>query len=68
MSARAFFTSALALFALATAACGGGSDATGPSGPGGSDPGGSNPAPGPSANEGTLQVSNPTNVTVVVRT
>ena len=64
MSARAFFHSALALFALATAACGGGSDATGPSGPGGSDPGGSNPAPSPSANMGTLQVSNPTNVTV----
>jgi hypothetical protein len=64
MSARALFNSALALFALATAGCGGGSDATGPSSPGGSDPGGSNPAPTPSANTGTLEVSNPTDVTV----
>ena len=65
MSARALFNSALAVFALVTAACGGGSDATGPSGP--SDPGGSVPGggnPGPSASMGTLQVSNPTSVTV----
>jgi hypothetical protein len=72
MSARAFFYSALVLFSLAAAACGGGSDATGPSGPapapGGSNPdpapGGSNPAPAPSATMGVLDISNPTSVTI----
>jgi len=62
MSARALFNSALVMFSLVTAACGGGSDATGPSGP--PSPSGSNPAPGPSASTGTLDVSNPTTVTV----
>ncbi|HET8624208.1 MAG TPA: hypothetical protein VFM14_11635 [Gemmatimonadales bacterium] len=73
MSARRFFSSVFVMFSLATTACGGGSDATGPSGPSGpsdpsgpsgpSDPSGpSNPAPSPSV--GTLEVSNPTSVTV----
>ncbi len=71
MSARRFFNSAFMMFSLAAAACGGGSDATGPSGPPApSDP----PAPGgppapsdppaPSSDKGTLDVSNPTSVTV----
>ncbi len=63
MSARRFFSSVLATLALATAACGGGDDATGPSGPAPS-PGGSNPSPAPSSKLGTLDVSNPTTVTI----
>ena len=63
MSARALFNSALAVFALVTAACGGGSDSTGPS-PSPSDPGGANPTPAPSSNMGTLEVANPTSVSV----
>jgi hypothetical protein len=63
MSARALFNSALVMFSLVTAACGGGSDATGPSGPAPS-PGGSNPSPGPSSKLGRLDVSNPTTVTI----
>lgn len=66
MSARRFFSSVFVMFSLVTAACGGGSDATGPSGPSGpSDPSGPS---GPSAPSdptiGTLEVSNPTSVTV----
>jgi hypothetical protein len=69
MSARAFFNSALVMFSLAAAACGGGSDATGPSGPSGpSDPSGPSGPSGPSApadpTMGTLEVSNPTSVSV----
>src|SRR5262249_38115444 len=63
MQARHMINSALVAVALATAACGGGRRATGPSGPAPS-PGGSNPSPGPSSNLGTLEVSNPTTVTI----
>jgi hypothetical protein len=63
MSARRFFSSVLATLALATAACGGGDDATGPSSPAPST-GGSNQTPAPSSNLGTLEVSNPTTVTI----
>src|SRR5688572_3070364 len=72
MSARALFNSALVMFSLAAAACGGGSDATGPSGPSGpsapSDPSGPSGPSGPSSPAdptiGTLEVSNPTTVSV----
>jgi hypothetical protein len=66
MSARALFSSALVLFSLAAAACGGGSDATGPSGPSGpSDPSGpSGPSSSADPTIGTLEVANPTSVSV----
>jgi hypothetical protein len=65
MSARAFFNSALVLFSFAAAACGGGSDATGPSPDPIPSPGpGPGPAPAPSPTIGTLEVSNPTSVSV----
>lgn len=72
MSARRFFNSVFMMFSLAAAACGGGSDATGPSGPSGpSAPSGPTDPSGPSApsgptnpSVGTLEVSNPTSVSV----
>src|SRR5262249_43812766 len=63
MQARHMINSALVAVALATAACGGGRRATGPSGPAPST-GGSNQTPPPSSNLGTLEVSNPTSVTI----